>query len=152
MLSTKLVNLIEDHWQGISSAILHTLRADPRLLHVRNLPDTELHEIGRTILRNLGHCLTASKRDQDLIAEQYEGIGRLRFAERIPLQECVRALQLVKRKVIEFMRDHALAESSVDIYGEEELEHRLNDFFDDLIYHEVVGYEDAMKKAYAASA
>ena len=152
MLSTKLVVLIEDHWQGISSAVLHTLRADAKLLHMRTLPDSELHEIGRTILRNLGHWLTASKGDQDMIEEQYEGIGRLRFAERIPLQECVRALQMVKRKVIEFMRDHALAESSVDILAEEELEHRLNDFFDDLIYHEVVGYEGAMRKASAITA
>ena len=38
MLSTKLVVLIEDHWQGISSAVLHTLRADAKLLHMRTLP------------------------------------------------------------------------------------------------------------------
>lgn len=147
MLSTKLVALIEDHWQGISVAIRHHLQTDSKLQHIRTLPESELQEIGRTLLRNLGHWLTASKREQEMIEEQYEGIGRLRFAEQIPLNECVRALQVVKRKVIEYMRDHALAESSVDIYGEEELEHRLNDFFDDLIYHEVVGYENALRKA-----
>jgi hypothetical protein len=152
MLSAKLVVLIEDHWQGITAAIIHHLRTDPKLHHIRALPDSELHEVGRIILRNLGQWLTASKGDQELINEQYEGIGRLRFAERIPLQECVRGLQVVKRKVIEYMRDHALAESSVDIYAEEELEHRLNDFFDDLIYHEVVGYEGAMTKGTAMSA
>ena len=152
MLSTKLIQLIEDHWRGISTSFVQALRSDAALRHISTLPESELRDRGRTLLRNLGHWLTASKLDRDMIREQYEGIGRMRFAEHVPLAECVRALQLFKRKTIEFMRDHAFAQSSVDIYGEEELEHRLNEFFDDLIYHEVVGYEAAMRKVAAMSA
>jgi hypothetical protein len=151
MLSAKLIQLIEDHWQGITTAIVHQIRSDPRLHHISGLPETELRDIGRAILRNLGHWLTASKPEQRMVEEQYEGLGRVRFAESIPLHECVLALQLVKRRVVEFSRDHEFAQSSVEIYAEEELEHRLNEFFDDLIYHEVIGYEDAMRKATKAT-
>src|SRR5215831_2217841 len=71
MLSTRLLHLIEDHWQTISSSVIQEIRNDPALRRIRALPETELREIGRTILRNLGHWLTAPKRDQEIIAGQY---------------------------------------------------------------------------------
>ena len=151
MLSARLIQLIEENWEGITSATIRQIRSDPKLLHIRNLPETELREVGRGILKNLGHWLTANRSEQHVIEEQYEGIGRVRFAERVPLHECVRALQIVKQKVVEFMRDHEFAQSTVSIYAEEELEHRLNEFFDDLTYHEVVGYETAMRVASEAA-
>lgn len=152
MLSAKLIQLIEDHWQGITTAIIHQVRSDSRLHHFSALPETELRDIGRGILRNLGHWLTANKSEQRTVEEQYEGLGRVRFAESIPLHECVRAMQLVKQKVVEFSRDHEFAQSTVEIYASEELEHRLNEFFDDLIYHEVIGYEEAFRRSASAAA
>jgi hypothetical protein len=147
MLSTRLVHLIEDHWQDISSSVINQIRNDPSLRRIRALPETELREIGRTILRNLGHWLTASKADRHIVGEQYETIGQLRFAENIPLCECVRALQIVKHKTMSFTADQGLAQSSVDMYGANELERRLDSFFDELIYHEVIGYERALRRA-----
>jgi hypothetical protein len=147
MLSAKLIQLIEDHWEGITAAVIRQIRSDPRLFHISNLPDTELREVGRNILKNLGHWVTASRNEQRTVEEIYEGLGRVRFAQGIPLHECVRGQQIVKQKVVEFMRDHEFAQSSVSIYAEEELEHRLNDFFDDLTYHEVFGYESALREA-----
>src|SRR5690242_17078048 len=129
MLSVRLIQMIEDHWDGITSAVLHQVRNDPHFSRIRELPDTEIRDIGRTLLRNLGHYLTAGKAEQRSLHEQFEGLGRIRFAERIPLHEAVRALQIVKKKVIEFSRDHELGNSAVAIYAEEELEHRLNEFF-----------------------
>jgi hypothetical protein len=152
MLSAKLIQLIEDNWQGITSNLIHQIRSDPRLHHISTLPETELRDIGRGILRNLGHWLTASRLEQQSVEDQYEGIGKVRFAEHIPLNECVRALQVVKNKVVEFTRDHEFSHSSVEVLAEEELEHRLNQFFDDLVYHEVIGYEEAMRKSMAAAA
>ncbi len=152
MLSAKLIQLIEDHWQGITTTIIHQIRSDPRLHHISGLPETELRDVGRGILRNLGHWLTASRTEHHTMEEYYEGIGRVRFAEHVPLNESVRALQIVKGRVIEFMRDHEFSQSSVEVLAAEELEHQLNEFFDDLVYHQVIGYEDAIRKSMAASA
>src|SRR3974377_2133722 len=124
MLSAKLIQVIEDHYEGITNTILHQIGNDPKLEHIRNLPESELRDVGRTMLKNLGAYLTANKQDWRSLEEQYEGIGRVRFAEKVPLHESVRALQLVKRKVVEFLRDHEFAQSTVAIYAEEELEHR----------------------------
>jgi hypothetical protein len=152
MLSARLIQLIEENWEGITAATIRQIRSDPKLLHIRNLPESELREVGRNILKNLGHWLTANRSEQRMVEEQYEGLGRVRYAESIPLHECVRGLQVVKQKVVEFMRDHEFAQSSVSIYAEEELEHRLNDFFDDLTYHEVLGYEGALRESALAVA
>jgi hypothetical protein len=152
MLSAKLIQLIEDHWEGITTSILRQLRSDPRLLHVGKLPESELRDTGRTMLKNLGACLTANRQDWRSLQEQYEGIGRVRFAQNIPLHESVRALQVVKKKVVEFLRDHEFAQSTVSIYAEEELEHRLNEFFDELIYSQVRGYETALRQSIEAKA
>lgn len=151
MLSAKLVQLIEDNWQGITANMIHQIRNDSHLHHMSALADTELRDRGRGVLRNLGHWLTASTTEHRMIQEQYEGLGRVRFAEGIPLHECVRALQLMKARVVEFTRDHEFSQSSVEIFAEEELEHRLNEFFDDLVYHEVIGYEDAMRQSMTAA-
>jgi hypothetical protein len=152
MLSAKLVQLIEDHWEGITNSILRQLRSDPKLAHIGLLPDSELRDTGRIMLKNLGASLTASRQDWRSLEEQYEGIGRVRFAENVPLHESVRALQIVKKKVVEFLRDHEFAQSTVAIYAEEELEHRLNEFFDDVIYYQVRGYEIALHQSIEARA
>jgi hypothetical protein len=152
MLSAKLIQLIEDHWQGITTAVVHQIRSDPRLHSISGLPEAELRDAGRNVLRNLGYWLTASKSERQLFDEQHEGMGRVRFAEHVPLNECVRALQIMKHKVVEFTRDHEFSKSTVDVYAEEELQHRLGEFFDELVYHEVIGYEEAMKRAMAATA
>lgn len=152
MLSAKLIQLIEDQWQGITTGIIQQMRSDPRLHQISALPETELRDIGRGILRNLGHWLTASRTEHHTVEEQYEGLGRVRFAEHIPLAECVRALQVVKSRVVEFTRDHELSRSSMDLLATQELEHQLNEFFDDLVYHEVIGYEGAMRRAMTAAA
>lgn len=152
MLSARLIQLIEENWEGITAATIRQIRSDPKLLHIRNLPETELREVGRNVLKNLGHWLTANRAEQRVVEEHYEGLGRVRLAESVPLHECVRGLQIVKQKVVEFMRDHEFAQSAVSIYAEEELEHRLNDFFDVLTYHEVLGYETALRQASNAMA
>jgi hypothetical protein len=105
----------------------------------------ELREISCELLRNLGDWLAGDNRET--IARQYEEIGKKRCAEDIPLHECVRSLQIVKSETIDYVRGQGFAQTSLEIYAEEELEHRLNRFIDFLIYHLVRGYEAALRRA-----
>jgi hypothetical protein len=43
------------------------------------------------------------------------------------------------------MRDQGTPTNTVELYAEEELEYRVGQFFDCLVYHLVKGYEMAMK-------
>ena len=57
MLSGKLIHLIESHEEEIAASILRSIHRDPDLAHLGNLPEPELRERGRDILKNLGHWL-----------------------------------------------------------------------------------------------
>ncbi len=150
MLSGKLVHQIEAHWDLIYPRAVAEIRNDPKLPHFRSMPEMELRERAQDILENLGHWLAAGNEEE--VARRYEGLGRVRFEEGIPLHETVRAFCMVKEKVITFVQEQATARTSVELYAEEELEHRLATFFDDLIYYLIRGYEAAWRRAAHAAA
>ena len=150
MLSGKLIHQIESHWDLIFPRALEEIRNDPKLPHVNRLPDLELRERAQDILEHLGHWLAAGNEDEG--ARRYEMLGRERFEEGVPLHETVFVFCLVKEKVIAFIQEQGTARTSVELYAEEELEHRLGRFFDVLIYHLVRGYETAWRRAAHAAA
>lgn len=149
MLSGKLVHQIEAHWDQIFPHTLEQIRRDPKLTHINKLPDLELQERAQDILENLEHCLAAGHEDE--IARRYDALGRARFEEGIPLHETVRAFQIVKEGVIMFVQEQMTTRTSVELYAEEELEHRVDGFFDVVVYYLVRGYEAAWHRARQAA-
>jgi len=141
MLSSRLVQSIEDHWETISAGIVRAVRHDPRLPHVGALSDGELRERSRDILSRLGHWLMVSKEEE--VATHFERIGKQRYEAGIPLCEVALAYQIVKRRAIQFGRDQGFHQNLLQIYGEEELEHTMNLFFDATLYYMIKGYEDS---------
>ena len=107
--------------------------------------EAELREWGRNILENLHHWLIDAREAE--VAARYEAQGQLRFEEEVPLHECVRGVCVLKEKVLEFVQEQAQDKNFMNLYAEEELEHRLGRFFDLTICHLVRGYEVAMRKA-----
>jgi hypothetical protein len=150
MLSAKLIQLIEDHWEQLTRKILLIIRADPRLPHFQKLPESELHDRIGQVCRNLGRWLAAG--DDEHLANEYETLGRKRYRESIPVDEVVHATHLVKHRMLDFVRDQGIAQTSVELYAQEELEHRVGLFFDAAVYHVVRGYEQALREALAATA
>jgi hypothetical protein len=145
MLSNKLVASIEDHSERLMAVVIERIRHDPELSTISQLRDLELREAGHEFLRKLGRWLAGEQRD--VIAEQYQEIGKLRYSQQIPLHECVKALHIIKYETVDYVRNQGFAQTSLEIYAEEELEHRLNRFMDFLVYHMVRGYEAALRKA-----
>jgi hypothetical protein len=150
MLSGKLIHLVEEHWNEIAAQVLAEIRRDPDLTHIHRLPDLELREWGQHILENLGHWL--AQPNEEHLARYYERLGRQRFEEDVPLQEAFRGLCLLKDKLLAFIQDQAHIKTAVELYAEEELEHRVDRFFDVLEFHLIRGYENAWRHASAAHA
>lgn len=143
MLSTKLVGLVEDQWERITARVIDMIREDPALEHLKRLPETELRDLGRRTLKNLSHWLVSSSEAD--IGRNYEEIGRRRFHEGIPLHECVRCAHLLRERLVDFVREQGLAQSTIDVFAEEELEYHVDRFFDSLVYHLVKGYEQSLR-------
>ena len=139
MLSFRLVQYIEDHWDVISKKILAAIVDDPYLEHYRKLPEQDLLNRVGDVSRNLGRWLGNLRSDE--IAKCYRPLGSRRFAEGIPLREVVHAAHLMERKIIRCARDWALIETAIDLYAQEELEHRIAAFFDGAVCHLIEGYE-----------
>lgn len=150
MLSGKLIHLIESHEEEVAASVVRLIRQDPDLVHLGELPEPELRERGREILRNLGHWL--SRGNEYELAHEYEALGKTRFVEGVPLHESVRGLCLLKDKMMDFIDEQGIGQDSLALYAEEQFERCIGRFFDLLAIHLVRGYEKAWRDTAPAAA
>lgn len=150
MLSSRLVRLIEEHWDLLTIGIVKDIGADTRLRYVAALPESELRERARDILERLGHWLTTAHEQE--MARHFEHLGAVRHSEAIPLDEVVLAYLKIKNRMLEFARAQGIGPSAMELYAEEELQHSVGHFFDGAIYHLVRGYERAHEAPHSAAA
>ena len=83
MLSTRLVRLIESHAEDLTRGLVGHLKAHPRTPSYHHYSDADLHTRAYNVYRNLGAWVTGKGEEE--IRKAYEDLGRLRFAEGIPL-------------------------------------------------------------------
>jgi hypothetical protein len=143
MVSPKLIQQIEDHWEAIAARALRRVRSCADLPRLKDMPESDLQLISQRTLHNLSHWLHNNP-DKE-IASRYEEVGRQRFKDGMPLCEAVRGIQLMKDSTLDYIRDQGFASTSVQIFAEEELVVQLGRFWDLLIFHLVKGYEDEMR-------
>jgi hypothetical protein len=142
MLSTKMVELIESNWEEIADRMIRSVKRHPELTHLAKKPDLELREWCREMLQDLGDLISANDHEIQL---RFEALGKARFEEDVPLHEAVLRIHLLKDKVIGFIHEQGFPMSAMQLYAEEELEHRLSRLFDAAVYRVVRGYENALE-------
>lgn len=143
MLSTRMVDLIQVHWEDIAASTIAAIRHRPELKTLSQWPDVELREWCQEVLERLGFLLGATQDEE--VQRRFRSLGKLRFEESIPLHEAVLRLHILKDKIIGFIHEQGYPMTAVQLYAEEELEHRLSRLFDAYVYYIVCGYEDAMR-------
>ena len=141
MITTKLTELIERDWEEIAEGVIAAVRRHPNLEHLSKRSDLDLREWCRETLEHLGSLMSARK--ADVVPRRFEVLGRIECEEHIPLHEAVLRLQILKNAIVSFIHEHGLATTALQVYAEEELEQRMDRFFDECIYHMVRGYERA---------
>lgn len=137
----RLIQLIESHWDPLTDRIIRKIRLDPRLQHIGSLPESDLRDKTRDIVKHFGQWL--SIRDDEQVAARFERIGAHRFTEGMPLAEVVLSYIIVKDTVLEYVRSQGLDVNAMELWAEEELQHDVGRFFDSVIYHLIRGYADA---------
>jgi len=150
MVSTRLLHQIEDHADQLAARVTRVVRAEPNLKAYHSLSDHELYDRVWDLCKHLGAWLV--EKPEEKIRQRYEELGRQRRFEGIPLHEVVLALVLSKDQILEFARAEGPSETSLDLYGKEELEFRISRFFDRCIYYVVRGYEESLRKELRSSA
>jgi len=145
MATRTLVQMIEDHGEAIAQRVVRKLRQDPQLRHIARLPESELLSRALEVVKNFGHWLAPG--EEPKVALRFEQLGRRRAEEAIPLCEVVRALQILKGNILDYVREQGVGHTYLELYAEEELEHLAGRFFDNAIYHVICGYEGAAQHA-----
>ena len=150
MLSARLIELIQNHADYLTRDVLKDFATNPRTRHWGVVPSNELEQrVFRTYL-NLGDWIGEPKEDK--VQAEYEDWGRRRYRNRIPLSEIVYAVLLLKQHLRKYIREHGLTEYSRDrhapqeilpvhLYGIQELNYLVGDFFDKALYYLARGYE-----------
>jgi hypothetical protein len=151
MIPGRLLEKLDSHWEELIARVVRQIRSDPSLAQFNErLTSSEIRLQAQTIQNHL-HLWIRQPEGVDL-SRHYEAAGRVRCAEGIPLYQCIRAVQLVKRTMVDYTRDQNVLESAMDIYAEEEFEHDLDRFFDEAIYELARGYEAALRHSPMAMA
>jgi hypothetical protein len=142
LLSTKLVQLIEEHWEEIATRLIREVNRNSETRNLAARPEAELREWCRAILEHLGQLLVMKKDDE--IRRRFEVSGRHRFEENIPLHEAVLRLHLLQDKIVAFVHEQGFPMTALQLYAEEELEQRMTRFFHSCVFHVIRGYEAAL--------
>ncbi len=150
MLSAKLVNLIEDNWQVIAQRLIDRVKRHPDCVVLSKVAHAEHMEWCQQILQNLGELLSGDKREE--VRRRWQLAGRYRYQESVPLHEAVLRIHILKDQIINFVHEQGFPMTSLQLYAEEELEHRVCSFFDAVVYSLVRGYEQAMRRESAGYA
>lgn len=150
MISGRLIQLIESNWQQIMTRVIAQIHREPQMPHTRAQFESELRDRGQILLENLGHWLSTGNEEE--YCRKYEELGSARFHSDVPLHETVRALCIIRETVLDFVEEHVVSKTSLELYAEEELDRRLGRFFDLLTIHVVAGYERDLRGSFTTHA
>lgn len=140
MFPVRLVQLIEAHADNLSQGLVRKVRSSERCKQlVQQVPAEELRQRAHEIYCHLGDWLT--NKTETEIEERYTGIGRRRALQGIPYSEFLWAVTVTKEFLWEYLEREGLLEEPVELFGEMELLHTLERFFEYTLYYAAIGYE-----------
>jgi hypothetical protein len=140
MLIARLVALIQDHADELTTRLQRRLREDPRTTEYRRFDEAEVGRRGHDVYAHLGRWLEETSESR--VEEEYFRLGETRHREGIPLSQVVMALLLTRRNLWQFV-DSEGGDTILELRQQLDLELLVVRFFDRAIYHTVRGYESA---------
>jgi hypothetical protein len=160
MFAPRLIQLIETHAQSLTTEVMDEILTNEHTASFRKVPKAELELRITDLYQNLGKWI--GDPSERAVREEYEFWGRTRLRQGIPLCEVVYCVILAKKHLRRFIREHGLVEFTgdrvtpaelvpVELYGIQELNYMVGDFFDKALYYLACGYEAAAKTSRAAS-
>lgn len=150
MLSVKLIKLIETHAESLTREVVEDLVTDEHTSAFHLIAKSDLEPRIFKLYHNLGNWIAAP--DENAIRAEYEEWGRTRCHQGIPVSEIVYSLILTKKHLRRYIREHDFIAVSSDrttsgelapleLYGVQQLNYAVGDFYDRALYYLARGYE-----------
>ncbi len=140
MISRRLVRQIEQNAHKLAGDLVQAVKQDVRGKAYHDLPDQRFEELVLDLYKNLGRWLRS--RTWGALRNIYEGIGRRRCLDGMPLNDVIFSFTTTKCMLLDYIRGAMQGDQS-ERDMELELVFSISQFFDKAIYHIVTGYEDA---------
>jgi len=159
MLTSRLIELIDSQAAFLIRDAMQDIVTNERTSSFHQIPIAELEPRIAALYFNLREWV--GNPQEEAVRNEYEEWGRTRFRQGIPLSEIVYCLILAKAHLRRFIREHGLVSFSgdrvtpdelvpVQLYGIQELNQMVGEFFDRALYHLTRGYEAAAKASRTA--
>lgn len=138
-LSDRLIRIIESEAEELTRGTVNKLQTSTRTLSYHKLPYDELYQRAYAVYHDLGRWLWEAS--EQTIQAWYRELGEKRCEEAIPLAEVLWALILTKNRLRDYLGAYALADSSLELYQQQEFDRLIGHFFDRAICYTTQGYE-----------
>ena len=139
----RLIGLIEKHTERLSRELSEKVWNSPRCSDLRKVPVTEIEARTHEIYRNLTDWL--AKKNEAELERRYTELGEARAQQGVAYSHFVWAVTATKEHMRAFVQREGLSDSAMELHGELELLHLLDQFFDRALYYAAVGYERERK-------
>ncbi len=139
LLSDELAQAVQENSARIVELWLNDITTNPSTRSYRSVSRKELRDRAMVIVGQFGAWLRKEKSEGEFTLF-YRSLGKERKEGRVPLEEAISSLSLLKKHVWMFTYSFGVWEKAVDIYRMFELGERLVYFFDRAAYHTAVGY------------
>lgn len=143
MLAVRLVRLIENHSEQLARGLTEKVWNSPKCGDLHKVPADELQARTHEIYRNLSDWLM--NKTEAEVERRYTELGARRARQGVAFSHFVWAITATKEHVRAFVQREGFADSAMELHGELELLHLLDQFFDRALYYAAVGYEQAHK-------
>lgn len=139
LLSDELVKTIEENAARIVGLWLDDISTNPSTKSYQAYNRGELSSDAALLISEFARWIRGDKNEAEL-KRFYSDLGQRRKRGKIPLEEIVSAISLLKKHVFRFTSSAGVWYRPVDIYKVVELSERLVYFFDHVSYYVVLGY------------
>jgi hypothetical protein len=140
MISEKFVLLIKNNTDEIVRYWCNEIKEHESTPTFHSFDSNVCIPYGTSVLKELGDWLDEKKRPPEL-RDYYINLGKRRALEGLPLEEVVSAHLLLKRHIWLFVLSHGFLSTAFELYQSLDLNNRVVNFFDHLIYYMIFGYE-----------
>ncbi|MBN1573183.1 MAG: hypothetical protein JW984_08320 [Deltaproteobacteria bacterium] len=140
MISEKFVKLIEENAKEITDYWINDIHKNESTPSFHEMAREECMGYGMSILKELGNWLDEKDKGGD-VKDIYIKLGQKRAIEPRPLSDVVSAQLLLKRHIWLYVLSHGFLSTTYELYQILEVNNRVVDFFDRLIFYLIYGYE-----------
>jgi len=133
-----IITLVETHSHQLAEKWLERLRKEEGMEEYHIHPDHELHSHVEQAFQEIGLYLDQPR--HHVIAGHFRHTGRMRRKEGVPLAKVIRAIQLARSTLWQYLLEQGLFDSTVNSYLALNLYRQIVQLFDSAVLHTIEGY------------